>query len=170
MKDLCCMKKILEVLQDGDIDIRFNTDLDPVKHPNVIPNVITRTAFAMVTKLWGGNEAAVLAMIRALAIADLAVSVNRQKPKAAGKERLIPSTICDSAYLEQAFENDQAFFLKIIGAQNPAEMKTKKDSSASIHSPNDENDGAPTRPYFRAKSRQDSRSPAKSPSGSHLNG
>lgn len=41
------------------------------------------------------------------------------------KERLIPSTICDSAYLEQAFENDQAFFLKIIGAQNPAEMKTK---------------------------------------------
>lgn len=79
MKDLCCMKKILEVLQDGDIDIRFNTDLDPVKHPNVIPNVITRTAFAMVTKLWGGNEAAVLAMIRALAIADLAVSVNRQQ-------------------------------------------------------------------------------------------
>ncbi len=73
------MKKILEVLQDGDIDIRFNTDLDPVKHPNVIPNVITRTAFAMVTKLWGGNETAVLAMIRALAIADLAVSVNRQQ-------------------------------------------------------------------------------------------
>ena len=72
------MKKILEVLQYGDTDIRFNTDFDPVKNPNVVPDVITRTSFAMVTKLWGGNETAVLAMIRALAIADLAVSVNRK--------------------------------------------------------------------------------------------
>lgn len=73
------MKKILEVLQYGDTDIRFNTDFDPVKNPNVVPDVITRTSFAMVTKLWGGNETAVLAMIRALAIADLAVSVNRKQ-------------------------------------------------------------------------------------------
>lgn len=73
------MKKILEVLQNGEIDIRFHTDFDPVKNPNVIPDVISRTAFAMVTKLWGGNEMAVLAMIRALAIADLAVSVNRKQ-------------------------------------------------------------------------------------------
>ena len=73
------MKKILEVLQYGDIDIRFNTDFDPVKNPNVIPDVISRTAFAMVTRLWSGNEMAVLAMIRALAIADLAVSVNRKQ-------------------------------------------------------------------------------------------
>lgn len=73
------MKKILEVLQNGEIDIRFHTDFDPVKNPNVIPNVICRTAFAMVTRLWGENETAVLAMIRALAIADLAVSVNRKQ-------------------------------------------------------------------------------------------
>ena len=73
------MKKILEVLQYGDIDIRFNTDLDPLKHPNVIPDVITRTSFAMTTRLWGGNEMAVLAMIRALAVADLAVCVNRKE-------------------------------------------------------------------------------------------
>ena len=73
------MKKILEVLQYGDIDIRFNTDLDPIKHPNVIPDVITRTSFAMTTRLWGGNERAVLAMIRALAVADLAVCVNRKE-------------------------------------------------------------------------------------------
>ena len=73
------MKKILEVLQYGDIDIRFNTDLDPVKNPNIVPDVISRTAFAMVTKLWGGTELAVLAMIRALAVADLAVSVNRKQ-------------------------------------------------------------------------------------------
>lgn len=73
------MKKILEVLQYGDIDIRFNTDLDPIKHPNVIPDVITRTSFAMTTRLWGGKEMAVLAMIRALAVADLAVCVNRKE-------------------------------------------------------------------------------------------
>ena len=72
------MKKILEVLQYGDLDIRFNTDFDPVKTPDVITDIIIRTSFTMVTKLWGGNEQAVLAMIRALAIADLGVSVNRK--------------------------------------------------------------------------------------------
>ena len=45
------MKKILEVLQDGDIDIRFDTDFDPVKNPNAVFDVISRTAFAMVTTL-----------------------------------------------------------------------------------------------------------------------
>jgi len=39
--------------------------------------------------------------------------------------RLIPSSFCDSEYLEQAFEHDQAFFLKTIGSQNPAEMHLK---------------------------------------------
>lgn len=39
--------------------------------------------------------------------------------------RLIPSSICDSAYLEQAFGNDQSFFLKTIGSLNPAEMNQK---------------------------------------------
>ncbi|MBO4585117.1 MAG: transposase [Bacteroidales bacterium] len=37
--------------------------------------------------------------------------------------RLIPESFCDTEYLEQAFENDQAFFLKTIGGQNSAEMK-----------------------------------------------
>lgn len=37
--------------------------------------------------------------------------------------RLIPSSFCDYEYLEQAFEHDQAFFLKTIGGQNGAEMK-----------------------------------------------
>ena len=73
------MKKILEVLQYGDIDLRFNTDFNPVKNPSVIPDIISRTAFAMMTRLWGGNEQAVLAMIRAMAIADLSVSVNRKQ-------------------------------------------------------------------------------------------
>ena len=39
--------------------------------------------------------------------------------------RLIPKSICDFEYLEQAFEHDQAYFLKTIGDQNSAEMKHK---------------------------------------------
>ncbi|MBP5566775.1 MAG: hypothetical protein J6X57_04725 [Bacteroidales bacterium] len=73
------MKKILEVLQYGETDIRFNTDIDPTKNMDIIPDVIARVAFAMTTRLWGGNEQAVLAMIRALSIADLSVSVNRKE-------------------------------------------------------------------------------------------
>ena len=72
------MKKILEVLQYGETDIRFNTDLKPTAHPDSLPMLVGNAAFAMTTKLWGGNELDVLAVIRALAIADLAVSVNRK--------------------------------------------------------------------------------------------
>ena len=72
------MKKILEVLQYGETDIRFNTDLKPTTHPDSLPMLVGSTAFAMTTRLWGGNELDVLAVIRALAIADLAVSVNRK--------------------------------------------------------------------------------------------
>lgn len=39
--------------------------------------------------------------------------------------RLIPASFCDCEYLEQAFEHDQSFFLKAIGGQNPAEMRSK---------------------------------------------
>ncbi len=73
------MKKILEVLQYGDMDIRFNTDIDPVRNPEIILDTIAKVTFSMMTKLWGGNEQAVLAMIRALAIADLSLSVNRKE-------------------------------------------------------------------------------------------
>lgn len=41
------------------------------------------------------------------------------------QNRLIPSSFCDVAYLEQAFGNDPAFWLKTIGALNPAEMEEK---------------------------------------------
>lgn len=40
-------------------------------------------------------------------------------------DRMIPSSFCDYEFLEQAFENDQAFFLKTIGGQNAAEMQLK---------------------------------------------
>jgi len=73
------MKKILEVLQDGEVDIRFNTDIDVLKRPSLIQEIIIKSALSMTTSLWGGNETSVLAVIRALAIADLGVSVNRKE-------------------------------------------------------------------------------------------
>ena len=73
------MKKILEVLRYGENDIRFHTDINPAKDPEIIHETVTELAMAMMTTLWGGNEQAVLAMIRALAIADLGVSVNRRQ-------------------------------------------------------------------------------------------
>ena len=73
------MKKILEVVRYGEHDIRFRTDMDPEKDPEIIQKTITELAMAMMTTLWGGNEQAVLAMVRALAIADLGVSVNRKQ-------------------------------------------------------------------------------------------
>jgi hypothetical protein len=73
------MKKILEVLRYGENDIRFRTDIDPLKDPDVIHETVIELAMAMMTTLWGGNEQAVLAMIRALSIADLGVSVNRRQ-------------------------------------------------------------------------------------------
>ena len=72
------MKKILEVLQYGENDIRFNTDFSE-KHPEEIPEIISKVAFTMMSKLWGGNETAVIAMIRALAIADLSVCADRKR-------------------------------------------------------------------------------------------
>lgn len=73
------MKKILEILQYGETDIRFRTDLKPASHPDIIPNLVAGVSFSMMTSLWGGNEQDVMAVIRALAIADLAVSVNRKE-------------------------------------------------------------------------------------------
>lgn len=73
------MKKILEVLQYGDNDIRFKTDLEVEKNPQMVLELTSKFAWAMLTSLWGGNERSVLAVLRSLGIADLAVSVNRKE-------------------------------------------------------------------------------------------
>lgn len=39
------------------------------------------------------------------------------------KDRLIPRSFCDYLYLEQAFENDQAYFMKTVGGLNAAQMQ-----------------------------------------------
>ncbi len=72
------MKKILEVLQYGEFDFRFNTDIDVSKNPEVIPEISSLVSFNMATQLWGGNEQSVLAMIRCLAIADLSLCAHRK--------------------------------------------------------------------------------------------
>ena len=106
------MKKILEVFQYGDNDIRFNTDFSE-KEMARMPEIIGRLAFTMTTKLWGGNEQAVLAMIRALAIADLAVSVNRKE-------------------MIRALDEDSATFAKIM---NRAMNELKKNGGAVVFPP-----------------------------------
>ena len=42
-----------------------------------------------------------------------------------GYGELIPESFCDTEYLEQVFNNDQAFWLKTIGGVNQAEMEEK---------------------------------------------
>ena len=73
------MKKLLEVLQYGENEIRFNTDLDVQKNPEVLMEILPMIMMSMATKLWGGNETSVLSIIRTLSIADLALSVNREE-------------------------------------------------------------------------------------------
>ena len=40
-------------------------------------------------------------------------------------DRLIPDSFCDTAYLEQAFNDAPAYWLKTIGSVNTAEMEEK---------------------------------------------
>lgn len=81
------MKKILEVLQSGDGDLKFNTDLDVQKDPMAIMDLTISAMFSMSTRLWGGNEKTVIAVIRALFVADMAISVDRKSVlKGLGKE------------------------------------------------------------------------------------
>ena len=98
------MKKILEVLRYGNGDIIFKTDVDPLKSPDEINNILIQTMISMATKLWGGNEQAVLAMIRVMAVADLALSVNRKE--------MIRWLDRESENLHKAFQDANAVFQK----------------------------------------------------------
>lgn len=73
------MKRILEVLQDGYGQLKFRTDINVWKDPMASMDIIQNAMLSMSTTLWGGNEQSVLAMIRSLAIADLALSTNRDE-------------------------------------------------------------------------------------------
>lgn len=70
------MKKILEVLQYGEGELRFNTDLDLQKDPMAIMDLTVSAMLSMATKLWGGNEQTIIAVIRSLFVADMAISTD----------------------------------------------------------------------------------------------
>ena len=72
------MKKILEVLQYGEMDVRFNTDIKVEGNLEIVPAIVSSVAYSMATRLWGGNELSVLSMIRSLAVADLSLCANRK--------------------------------------------------------------------------------------------
>lgn len=73
------IKKILEVIEERDGQLKFDTDLDVSKELMVIMDLIMNAMLSMATKLWGRNEQSVLAVIRALSVADLAISCNRKE-------------------------------------------------------------------------------------------
>ena len=72
------MKKILEVLQNEYGELRLSTDLNVQKEPMAIMDLTISAMFSMATKLWGGNEQTVIAVIRSLFVADMAISTNRK--------------------------------------------------------------------------------------------
>ena len=51
---------------------------------------------------------------------------------------LAPESFCDTEYLEQAFNHDQAFWLKTIGTLNPAEMEEKLVNAPRVLLPDSE--------------------------------
>ena len=77
LKNNVCMKKILEVLECSNGELKFNTDVDVIKNPESVIDITGKAIYTMATKLWGGNEQSVIAMIRAMFIADMALSPNR---------------------------------------------------------------------------------------------
>lgn len=50
------MKKILEVLESSNGELKFNMDVDVMKDPESVIDITGRAIFTMATKLWGGNE------------------------------------------------------------------------------------------------------------------
>ena len=72
------MRRLLVVTENEKGEIKFDTDLTKNDIPE-IPVLAGMFAFNMLTRLWGGNEVMVLAVIRNLAMADLAVSTNRKE-------------------------------------------------------------------------------------------
>ena len=73
------MKKIIEVLDYGDNDIRFNTDLDVTGNHQLVLDLIPRLMFSMSSSLIGKEEINVFAAIRSLVSADMAISNNRKE-------------------------------------------------------------------------------------------
>ena len=72
-----CLDVAIVLLQCGNGELRFDTDVDVIKNPESIIDITDMAIYTMATKLWGGNEHSVVAMIRALFMADMALSPDR---------------------------------------------------------------------------------------------
>ena len=72
------MKKILEVLQFGENDFRFDTDIDLSKNLRIINTLIPAIALALLTSQCEGKKQSILTLIRCLSIADLSVCLRRK--------------------------------------------------------------------------------------------
>lgn len=72
-----CLDVAIVLLQCGNGELRFDTDVDVIKDPESIIDITGMAIYTMATKLWGGNEHSVVAMIRALFMADMALSPDR---------------------------------------------------------------------------------------------
>lgn len=73
------MKKILEVLQYGEGDIRFETDIDVRRDKDIGTVLMCKILMAMESDYWQQISDYVFDMIYALTVADLACSVNREE-------------------------------------------------------------------------------------------
>lgn len=98
------MKKILEVLQYGEGDIRFDTDIDVAKNPQKGMEVILKSAMAIKSQFFQKFNQSAMDMICALAIADLACSVNRKE--------MIGILDHDSRQVEQIFKEGMEMYLR----------------------------------------------------------
>lgn len=73
------MKKILEVLQDGDNKIHFHSDLDLTRRPFDAINLIYEFMFSIGNKLFGEERQRICAVIRSLTLAEITVSGDREE-------------------------------------------------------------------------------------------
>lgn len=72
------MRKVLEVLQSSTGELTFDTDINVEKDLSAVMDITSSAIFCMATKLWGGKEDSVIAVIRALFAADMALSADRE--------------------------------------------------------------------------------------------
>ena len=94
------MRKVLEVLQSSTGELTFNTDVDVEKDATVVIDIMSSAMFSMATKLWGGNEQSVIAVIRALFVADMAISADR--------EFIMKGIMKEAAYMGKIFNDMMA--------------------------------------------------------------
>ena len=91
------MKKILEVLQDSTGELKFDTDIDVEKDSTEVVDIMSSAMFCMSTKLWGGKEGSVIAAIRALFVADMAISTDR--------DLIMKGLVKEAAYMGKIFND-----------------------------------------------------------------